>query len=167
MEHFFFYLHSFFYLHNLKKSQLFPLLFLFIAERYLCMCKESTVFVSLAKRVPIWIFTVIGVPAYHVYHKQKISFFISRLLWTDLSISSNQQIKHKLYRYLYSERTTMLNCIILKINIYSILQRRFIPVYGMENSYILEFFCLFIQCKVLSFSFYQQDLKHISSIFVT
>ena len=32
----FFYLYSFFYLHNLKKSQLFPSLFLFIAERYLC-----------------------------------------------------------------------------------------------------------------------------------
>ena len=30
-----------------------------IAERYLCMCKESTVFVNVAKRVPIWIYTVV------------------------------------------------------------------------------------------------------------
>ena len=53
----FFYEHSFFSLHNLKTSQLFPLLFLIIAERYQCMCKESTVFVNSAKRVPIWIYT--------------------------------------------------------------------------------------------------------------
>ena len=53
-----YYVHNFFYLHNLNKCQLFPLLFLFIAERYLCMCKEGTVFVNSAKRVPIWIYTV-------------------------------------------------------------------------------------------------------------
>ena len=34
---------------SLHKSKLFPLLSLFIAERYLCMCKEGTVFCQFSK----------------------------------------------------------------------------------------------------------------------
>ena len=40
--------HTFFYLHNLKKSQLFSLLFLCIAKRYVCMVIAGTDLINSA-----------------------------------------------------------------------------------------------------------------------